>query len=251
MTARTLIAIALAALAAMTMSAGPAAAAATVAGQVVVHFDPGAGPRARADAREGADVTVAESLPLARTEVVETRSGQSVSDAIVDLNRRDDVAWAEPNYVVTAARVPNDPGFGDQWGLSNAGQLVTPVASPTPTVCGTVATGPAPLACPAVPFAGTAGDDIGAPRAWDTTTGSSGVLAGVIDTGIDGDHPDLAANVRRDLSADFSDPEGNGDPVVDGESHGTHVAGILAAEGDNGIGVAGVSWHTGLVSLRA
>lgn len=86
--------------------------------------------------------------------------------------------------------------------------------------------------------------------AWDTTTGSSNVKVGVIDTGIYKDHPDLTSNVYTALGcgSDYSS-----DPyyVGDTQYHGTMVAGIIGAKGNNGIGISGVCQNVSLVSLRA
>ena len=85
--------------------------------------------------------------------------------------------------------------------------------------------------------------------AWDYTTGSSSVTVGIIDTGIDASHPDLAGRVSTTLSRCFV---GTGySATVDGNGHGTHVAGIVGAIGNNNMGVTGVCWNVTLVSLRA
>jgi len=83
-------------------------------------------------------------------------------------------------------------------------------------------------------------------RAWAVTTGSNAVRVGVIDTGINGNHEGLRNRVNVQLSRDFV---GNTNGLVDLNGHGTHVAGIIGAEGNNGIGIAGVNWNVQLVSL--
>jgi subtilisin family serine protease len=91
---------------------------------------------------------------------------------------------------------------------------------------------------------------INAPQAWAVTKGSPSVTVAVVDSGI-ADHADLGDNVDRARGRDFVDAPG--DPVNDTHDlngHGTHVAGTLAAEGDNGIGVAGVTWNSTLVPVR-
>lgn len=188
------------------------------AAEVVVRFAPGA-DRAAALAGTGADVT---PVALPRTVVVDVPG--DTRRAVDALNARDDVVVAEPTSVYRSDRVPNDPLFVRQWGLSNPGGTVGSVT--------------------AVP-----GTDVNAPAAWDVTTGDASVVVGVVDSGIARDNPDLAPNVSAtDPGTDIVD--GDGDPD-DLEGHGTLVAGIIAARGDDGYGTAGVSWNSRLVSLRA
>ena len=142
---------------------------------------------------------------------------ENVLKAIELLKQREDIISAEPDCVLhVEATNPNDPDYQDdeQWGLN-----------------------------------GNYG--INAPSAWSYTAGSSTVRVGIIDTGIDADHEDLSANVNTSLSRDFSLAE----PyipaaVVDSDSHGTHVAGIIGAVGNNGIGITGVAQSIELVSLK-
>ncbi len=115
------------------------------------------------------------------------------------------VEYAEPNYIVRAVLTPNDPYFSYQWGLTR----------------------------------------IGAPQAWDVTTGSSDLIIAIVDSGIDLDHPDLSGKII--WGYDYV----NGDWVPDDDhGHGTHVAGIAAAKTNNSTGVAGVSWGARLMALK-
>lgn len=115
-------------------------------------------------------------------------------------------------------------------------------------------------------------DDINAPEAWDIRTDASNIVIGVIDTGIDVDHPDLVNNLwvnEGEIWGDGIDNDGNGyiddyhgydfynghgiGPGYsrdDDHSHGTHVAGTIAAEGNNGIGVSGVAWQAQLMAVK-
>jgi hypothetical protein len=143
------------------------------------------------------------------------------------------VAYAEPDYIVKGGTTPNDPGFAQQWGFLNT----------------------------SVP-----GADIGATPAWDVSTGSTANVVGVVDTGIDYTHGDLAANVWSAPSAftvtlslgQLTCPAGSHgynaiarscDPRDDNQ-HGTHVSGTIGASGNNGTGVAGVSWTTRIMGLK-
>ncbi len=164
--------------------------------------------------------------------------GLTVDQAVGALSANPNVKYAEPNYIFRAHVFPNDPYFyHSQWGMNNWGYLgMTPDA------------------------------DIDAPEAWDVQTGSADVVVGVIDTGIDYTHEDLADNIWANLgeTIDGFDNDGNGyvddvrgwdfrnddnDPIDD-HGHGTHVAGIIGAKGNNGIAVTGVNWTVTLMPLK-
>ncbi len=148
-----------------------------------------------------------------------------------------------PNFVIhtlshSAATIPDDPRYTEQWDMDNTGQS-----------------------------SGTPDADIDAPEAWDITTGSSSIVVGVIDTGVNYLHPDLAANMWTnpgEIPNDNIDNDNNGfvddyygfdfinndsDPMDDG-GHGTHVAGTIGAVGDNGFGVVGVNWDVSIMALK-
>ncbi len=156
---------------------------------------------------------------------VGVRPGETVEQVILELEALPEVEYAEPNYIrrVQQLSPPNDSFFSDQWALRNSGQQ-----------------------------GGQPGADIGALDAWAVTTGSRDVVVAIIDTGIDYTHPELIDNlwegpggvVGRDFVAGDLDP-------FDSAGHGTHIAGIIGARGNNGIGVAGVTWDVSLMALRA
>jgi subtilisin family serine protease len=170
-----------------------------------------------------------------------------VAAVVAALRRDPEVAYAEPDYLMQASATPNDPSFGVQWADHNTGQAI-------PTQGSNEALGsPAP---------GTPGAEDGALKAWSVTTGSASIVIGETDTGVNYEHPDLAANI-------WSNPGGIGgcaagthgysvvshtcnpmdDDTVYG-GHGTHVAGIMGAVGNNGIGVAGMNWTTSILPVK-
>ena len=93
-------------------------------------------------------------------------------------------------------------------------------------------------------------DKIKLPLAWNYTTGSNQVVVGVIDSGIDHTHPELAGKVDTSLSYDFVHSTSSMPALRDLNHHGTMVAGIIGAETDNNVGMAGVCWNIKLASLR-
>ena len=152
-------------------------------------------------------------------------TGADRAAALRRLGRFSYVRYAEPDATIhVAAVVPNDLKFPFQWGLS----------SPN-------------------------GVDIDAPAAWQLTTGNPTTVVAVIDSGIDVNHPDLAGQLWNNPVANvdgypgdyhgwnFVDNNGN---IADQNGHGTHVAGIIAAAGNNGYGVAGVDWGARLMVLK-
>ena len=166
-------------------------------------------------------------------------SRKNVATLVSELSARSDVEYAEPNYIVHTTAIPNDPRFGELWGLQNTGQ----------TIQG---------------FPGIPGADISATAAWDISTGSRANVAAVIDTGIDYRHPDLAANVWSAPAAftvtiggqSITCPAGSHgfnaitnvcDPLDD-NNHGSHVSGTIGAVGNNGTGVVGVNWTASIMA---
>lgn len=159
-------------------------------------------------------------------------------EAMVDqLNTLDIIDYAEFDYVVNTLQTPDDPDYGRLWGLHNTGQT-----------------------------GGTEDADIDAPEAWNITTGGD-VLVSVIDTGVNYNHPDLAANmwvnsaeipnngVDDDNNGYIDDVRGwdffNGDNnPMDDHNHGTHCSGTIGADGNNGTGVVGVNWSVNIMPVK-
>ena len=214
--------------------------------ELIVRFEPGTDAAQRVDARREAGVGFVEALPFEGMQVVEASPGRPVAEAEARLDRDPRIRYAEPNLTRTAAVSPNDTYFSQEWGLHNAGQAVLGVT-------------------------GRVDADIDAPEAWDLATGSRGVTVAVVDSGVDMAHPDLAPNIWTNPGESGGGRESNGiDDDLDGlvddvhgwdwvgsdadpsdaNGHGTHVAGTIGARGNDGVGVAGVSWSTSLMPLR-
>jgi subtilisin family serine protease len=167
----------------------------------------------------------AESMvALASTFKVRYESEASVETAVESLSKVDGVEYAEANRYRETYVIPNDPNFPNQWGLTK----------------------------------------INCPTAWDRTTGSANVVVAVIDTGVDLDHPELAALLvpgwdMVDLGPNPTPPQGwrfegdfqgrDNDPQ-DEVGHGTHVAGTIACASNNAAGVAGVTWNCRLMPVK-
>jgi subtilisin family serine protease len=210
---------------------------------VLVRFAPDAGRADRGAARRAADVVREQGLPVGGLEVVDPRPGTSVRDAVAALRRAPGVLYAEPDRPRQALLVPDDPYFPYQWALRNTGEVVLGTSGP-------------------------AGVDVRATEAWERTTGDPAVTVGVVDSGADLTHPDLAPNLWTNAAeaagVPGADDDGNGyvddlrgwdwpgDDAVpaDENGHGTHVAGIVGARGGDGAGVAGTAWSSTLLPLR-
>ncbi|MEK7950105.1 S8 family serine peptidase [Luteolibacter soli] len=214
-----------------------------VADHAMMRFPAGFDRAAVADwcARQGLKIR----RKLLTDDVYLVQAPHAILDAVDGLISRfradfgnEQLAIAEPDYLQFADVTPSDPSFSSLWGLHNTGQS-----------------------------SGVADADIDAPEAWSISTGSRDVIVGIIDSGIDGSHPDLAANMYTnpgEIPANGIDDDANGfiddvhgwdfytddsDPT-DGNGHGTHCAGTIGGVGDNLIGVAGVNWEVSLVALQ-
>jgi subtilisin family serine protease len=172
---------------------------------------------------------------------------EAVFTALSNLNKVEWIEWAAPNTASqpklsgqaahqsadvqadvhandggqTSGVIPNDEYFPMQWHLHNTGQS-----------------------------GGTPGADIRAPEAWEITTGDSNIVVAVLDTGVDSNHPDLVNNLVPGY--DFLDNDAQPYPSLDHRwnAHGTCCAGLIAARGNNGIGVSGVTWNCKIMPIR-
>ncbi|HAO80832.1 MAG TPA: hypothetical protein DCQ92_18050 [Verrucomicrobia subdivision 3 bacterium] len=171
---------------------------------------------------------VAQAFPaVGGSQVITLPAGETVPTLIAKYQQSGLVEFAEPDYLVYAdATTPNDPKYldGTLWGLNNYGQN-----------------------------GGTAHADIAAPEAWDVLTSASNIVVAVLDSGIRATHEDLASNMwvnPHDGGHGFNAFTGTNDPSDDGGSHGTMVAGVLGAVGNNGKGVTGVAWRVQMMACK-
>jgi len=165
--------------------------------------------------------------PLGRVYRLRLPANADVLAAARELEASGTVEYAEPDYLAHVLTTPNDPRFGEQWGLPQ----------------------------------------IGAPSAWDVVTGSADVTIAVVDSGLDTSHPDLAGQlwvnpgeiagngVDDDANGRVDDVNGwnivgNNAAIGDNFGHGTQVAGAIAAAANNGQGVAGLCWGCRLMVVK-
>jgi RHS repeat-associated protein len=226
-------------------------------GEIIVKFKQDAPPSLRDLIVQTYAGSEKQSRGRGRSSTIKIKDGLDLSNTIFNLKLMDAVIeYAEPNYIVTRTgnlnrpnrprrpkqdpQTPNDSRFGSQWALSNTGQNN-----------------------------GAPGSDIGALAGWQRTTGSEKTIIAVIDTGVDTSHPDLAGNLwvnkQESKGKQGEDDDGDGyvddlagwnfvndsNNVTDDHGHGTAMAGIIAAEGDNREGIAGVMWRASIMPLKA
>lgn len=193
-----------------------------VPNEVLVKFNPGADVSAALASIGGAQAAV---IPKLDVRVVRL-AGRTVDAALAVLRQRADVYYAEPNYLMF---VPEE------------GRPSPEPPQPSPTRTAQVS----PMLVtndPAYPAKLWGLVKIGAPAAWDVTTGGSNVVVAVLDDGVDATHPDLSAKMLA--GADCTSGTCFAGQSPGAQTHGTHVAGTAAAIGNNSIGIVGVAFST-------
>lgn len=202
-----------------------------VEGEVLVQLSHGASTMSAQGFAASRGMTAArrfEALSSAKgKDVMHLRSdSKSTARMIQELSADPRVEIVEPNYIRRASEtLPNDPRFGELWGLRNTGQS-----------------------------SGTAGVDIDAANAWDTQTDASQTVVAVLDTGVHYTHEDLAANMWNGTALGFPHHGWNcidgDDNPYDLQGHGSHCAGTIGAVGNNAIGVTGVAWKVKIMAVK-
>lgn len=237
-----------------TVPGGPPQRAAVYSdSRVIVQWAAGAGHADKVEARDNADVDFRGDLGDPKFQLVEVEPGQTSSKAIRDLEGNPAVAVAERDGYRSLDGIPNDPLFGQLWGLRNQGLGIDG-------------------------FSGAiSGDDANATAAWDRAVGSPSTVVADIDSGYRFDSPDLSP-VAWENAADppgGGDNDGNGyvddthgydfvgpnaesptednDPTDDNlisGGHGIHTAGTIGAAGNNGTGITGVARNVRIMPIR-
>lgn len=217
-------------------------ASAYVPGQLLVRFKSGTAQSLTLAAHDQHQARMVRSYRVpSNLHLVELPEGMSVDAAVAEYREDPNVLYVQPNFRYRIKeRFPDEWMFWEyQWSLHNVKY-----------------------------WTGRPDADIDAPEAWALTTGSHDVILGVIDTGIDYTHEDLFENVFSnpgEIPGNGLDDDGNGfvddihgidavehngDPY-DIHGHGTFVSGIIAARGNNDVGITGVMWDAQIVSCKA
>ncbi|RMF67578.1 MAG: subtilase, partial [Calditrichaeota bacterium] len=200
-------------------------------GEVLIKFKRTVGQPQITSVLTSAGIQITQAFNEVSVYLCRITDNESVLKTIEQCQASPDVEYAEPNYIYKASVVPNDPRFSQLFGMT-----ITE-----------------------------------ADKAWDIQTGSKSVIVGVIDTGVDHGHEDLAANIWHNPGESGGgkennnvDDDGNGfvddfqgwdfinndnDPFDDNQ-HGTHVSGTIGAVGNNGKGVVGINWSVSIMPLK-
>ena len=233
----------------MTQGLNASETARFVPGEIIVKFRPGVKAKnfLAKDVIVKLGLTAKREIQLSYQQLnVLKFENLKMQETLAALKTNPDIIYAEPNYIYSAAvmpkhlnenakslevsssnealsSTPNDPSFGQLWGLKNSGSN-EPKGK-----------------------AGVEGADVNALRAWELTKGAHNIKIAVIDTGIDYTHPDLAGNVDSEHGFNFVN---NTKDAMDDNGHGSHCAGTIGAIHDNSVGVAGVMADVTIIPVK-
>jgi subtilisin family serine protease len=211
------------------LSPARAGAPDTVSDQLIAQFVPATAAQSRLLIIRKVGGRVTRDLPSIDAVAVRPRHGIALAVLRRALERRRDVRWVEPDYILRSSETPDDPDLLRQYALGN----------------------------------GTG--SISARQAWDTRTSCAKVAT--LDSGVEYAHPDLKANIwhnPHEIKGNNKDDDHNGyvddyygvnipkgrDSASDEDGHGTHVAGIVGGRTNNATGIAGTCWTTRIVPVR-
>lgn len=218
----------------------PQPQASHVADEVLVKFKPSVSARFKTQTIEAYGHRRVQELSSSGYVQVKLKPGTDVTQGVKLYSADPNIESVQPNYVYRTLATPVDTNYGQMWGLKNTAQPITGASYPTNNP-------------------GVAGRDMDMENAWDHQTNCSSVVVAVIDSGVNYTHQDLAANMwnggtsypnhgkyfANNLADDTNDPM-----PVDANGHGTHVAGTIAAAGNNNLGTTGVCWQGSIMALR-
>ena len=208
------------------------------ASHILVKFKSNVSSASRARALENAGLSATDSFSLVPgLTVAEPLPGLTVLQTLQTLTNDALIAYAEPDYILNAKQIPNDPDYFEQYGLNNDGQT-----------------------------GGLSGADISIESAWEIQTGNNIVVA-VIDSGVDYNHNELRDNIwfnSAEIAGNNIDDDrngyvddvrgwnfsGNNNNPMDDNDHGTHVAGVIGAKANNSVGIAGINWNVKIMPLK-
>jgi thermitase len=223
-----------------------------VPGELIVKFKPGVNAKSffAAKSFQSLGLSIKREIKLSYQKLnvvsLSNQGEKSLQSALDALKNNPDVVYAEPNFIYSAAVMPrtksivhkrlekspfgdftsgtpDDPSFGQLWGLKNTGSNEPQGKS------------------------GVEGADVNALKAWDISRGSHKIRIAIIDTGIDYNHPDLKGNVDSEHGYNFvADTK----DAMDDNGHGTHCAGTIGAIHDNKVGVAGVMAEVTMIPVK-
>ncbi len=208
-----------------------------VSGEVLVKFKPQVTSQLKMETVSGLGDRPMRGLGRSGLVQVVLGAGQTIEGAMAAYRSHPDVEHVQPNYIYKATTIPNDPSYGQLWGLKNTGQAISNASYATNNP-------------------GVAGNDMDMELAWDQITDCSSVIVAVIDSGVNYTHQDLTTNMwdggvsYPNHGWDFVDSDNDPMPT-DVDGHGTHVAGTIAAAGNNGLGITGVCWMAKIMAIRS